>query len=135
MTSLVQDQQAQPRHRIDASFELAYLLQAQGRFREAARLFEPVGAALRAEKIREASSLALRALSLMESGDWRGARSLIDAAIVRSPGVPTRYLFVRGLLELREGAVTAVRTTAAKILEGALPEGNPIVLRTRPRRT
>jgi hypothetical protein len=45
--------------------------------------------------------------------------------VTRSPGVPTRYLFARGSLELGDRRFDDVRRTAAKILEGALPPGDP----------
>jgi tetratricopeptide (TPR) repeat protein len=80
---------------------------------------------LGAERIREAKALAERGAALAELGDLPKARALIDRAIDRSPGVPTRYLFARGALELKEQRLEAVRRTATKILEGALPPGNP----------
>ncbi len=43
----------------------------------------------------------------------------------QSPKVPTRYLFARGLLELRERKPAAARETASQILKGALPPDNP----------
>jgi tetratricopeptide (TPR) repeat protein len=50
---------------------------------------------------------------------------LIEQSIESSPGVPTRYLFARGLLELAEGRLDAVRATSLQILEGALPPEHP----------
>jgi tetratricopeptide (TPR) repeat protein len=61
----------------------------------------------------------------MEVGDERAARILIDRAIGRSPGVPTRYLFARGLLELRQGRLDDVEATAAEIEDFALPADDP----------
>ena len=42
-----------------------------------------------------------------------------------SPGVPTRYLFARGLLELHEGKLEAARATATEIEGHALPADDP----------
>jgi tetratricopeptide (TPR) repeat protein/TolB-like protein len=125
LARLADDAQALPRHRIDAAFDLAGLLRARGQFREAARVLGRLETPLREEQVREAMALSTRGTSLMEVGDLHLARTLIDKAIERSPGVPTRYLFARGLLELRQGHVAKVRATAAKILEGAPPPDNP----------
>ncbi len=126
LSRLVADTKALPRHRIDAAFDLASMLRAQGRFREAARVLESLEKPLAAEKEREAMALAVRGLSLMEAGDAGGAARLIDRSIERNPGgPPTRYLFARGLLELRQRKLAAVRKTAEQILEGALPREDP----------
>ena len=125
LAHLVDDGQALPRYRIDAAFDLAGILRARGQFREAARVLGRLEAPLREEQVREAMALATRGTCLMEVGDLRVARTLIEQAIKRSPGVPTRYLFARGLLDLREGNLAKVRDTAARILEGAPPPDDP----------
>ncbi|HSN53099.1 MAG TPA: protein kinase [Candidatus Sulfomarinibacteraceae bacterium] len=123
--TLVEDGDALPRTRIDAAFELAAILRSRGRFREAAAVLEELAPVIEAEGVREAMALAVRGTSLMELGEIRSARRLIDRAIERSPGVPTRYLFARGLLELREGRLDAARATAAEIAGHALPADDP----------
>jgi len=125
LQALVSGETVLPRHRIDAAFHLASIERSGGRFREAAHVLERVGTLLREENVREAMALSTRGLCAVEVGDLRSARPLIDQAIRRSPGVPTRYLFARGLLELREKNTAAVRATAAEILKGSLPAGNP----------
>ena len=125
LQALVSDETALPVHRIDAAFDLAAIDRAGGRFRDAASVLERVGTLLREENIREAMALAARGVCAVEVGDLRAARRLIAQAIERSPVVPTRYLFARGLLELREKNPVAVRATAAEILKGSLPAGNP----------
>jgi serine/threonine-protein kinase len=122
---LVDDETALPRTRLDAVFELASILRSRGRFREAAAALETMAPLLEAEGVREAMALSIRGTSLMELHDGRGARRLIDRAIDRSPGVPTRYLFARGLFELREGDLEAARATAAEIEGHALPADDP----------
>jgi hypothetical protein len=73
--------------------------------------------------INEALALSVRGLSTMETGDYRGAARLIDRAIKKSPGVPIRYLFARGILELRQKDSDAVRKTASAILQAAQTSG------------
>jgi tetratricopeptide (TPR) repeat protein len=125
LAALVSDERALPRHRIDAAFDLASLDRAHGQFREAARVLESLESLLKKEKVREAMALSTRGGCFVEIGDLQAARPLIEKAVRQSPGVPTRYLFARGLLELREGKLANARSTAAKILEGALPPENP----------
>jgi tetratricopeptide (TPR) repeat protein/TolB-like protein len=123
--AVVEDDAALPRTRLDAVFELAAILRSRGRFREAAEALESRAPLLEAEGVREAMALSIRGTSLMELGDARAARRLIERAIDRSPGVPTRYLFARGLLELRAGKPEAAQATAAEIEGHALPADDP----------
>ncbi len=123
--AVVEGDAALPRTRLDAAFELAAILRSRGRFREADQILEGVTPLLEAEEVREAMALSIRGTSLMELGDARVARRLIDQAIDRSPGVPTRYLFARGLLELRQRSLEAVRATADEIEGHALPADDP----------
>jgi tetratricopeptide (TPR) repeat protein len=125
LKTLVSDSSAPPRDRIDAAFELSYVLRALGRFREAARTLESVESLLRAEKIREALGLSVRGTSLMELGRSAEAERLIRLAIQRSPAVPTRYLFAKALLELETDRIPDSRKTAAAIAEKALPPSDP----------
>jgi tetratricopeptide (TPR) repeat protein len=122
---VVEEPQAPPRNRIDAGFELAYVLRSEGRFRRAAEVLASLGQLIEAERVREAMSLAVQGSCWAEVGDSRRARELIEQAIAKSPGVPTRYLFARGSLELRRGEMEAVRSTANQILAGALPPDDP----------
>jgi serine/threonine-protein kinase len=123
--SLVGDDDALPRTRIDAAFELASILRSRGRFSDAAAVLETAAPLIEAEGVREAMALSVRGTSLMELGELRAARRLIDRALARSPGVPTRYLFARGLLELREGRREAALATADEIGGYALPPDDP----------
>jgi len=113
------------RNRIDAGFELAAILRSQERFREAAAVLSSMAQPIAEEQIREAMSLAVQGMSWMEIKDLSKARDLIEEAIEKSPGVPTRYLFARGLLELAEDDLEQVLRTADQILESALPPDNP----------
>ncbi|MGH8496141.1 MAG: tetratricopeptide repeat protein [Gammaproteobacteria bacterium] len=125
LQSVVNDDHVVPRYRLDAAFDLAWLLQAAGRFEEADALMSRMAEPLAAEKVREALGLTVRGLSRMELGDYDAARALIDRAIAASPGPPTRYLFARGLLELARDDLEAVQSTAAEILTHALPAEDP----------
>jgi eukaryotic-like serine/threonine-protein kinase len=125
LQTLASDSSAPPRDRLDAAFELSYVFRALGRFREAAHTLESVESLLRAEKIREALGLSVRGTSLMEVGRYGDAERLIRLAIQRSPGVPTRYLFAKALLELETDRIPDARKTASAIAENALPPSDP----------
>jgi tetratricopeptide (TPR) repeat protein len=125
LAKLVAAVSVSPSLRIDAGFDLASLRRAQGRFSEASQPLEALAKEIREEKVREAMALSVRGTNLMELGRLADAKQLIGQAIERSPGVPTRYLFARGLLELKQGETAQVRETASKILEGSLPPDNP----------
>jgi tetratricopeptide (TPR) repeat protein len=122
---IVGDESAPPRARLDAAFELASVLRSRGRFREAVGVLESVAPLLEAEGVREAMALSMRGTSQMELGELAAAERLVHRSIERSPGVPTRYLFARGLLELRQSELGAVRATADEIEGHALPAGDP----------
>jgi tetratricopeptide (TPR) repeat protein len=123
--ALADDDAGLPRARLDAGFELASILRSRGRFRAADEVLEGLAPLLEAEAVREAMALAVRGVSLMEVGELDRARRLVDRAVDRSPGVPTRYLFARGLLELRERRFEAVRSTADEIEGHALSADDP----------
>jgi tetratricopeptide (TPR) repeat protein len=125
LAALVKNERTLPVHRIDAAFPLAYLRRAEGRFAEAEAVLSQLERTIAAEKVRESLALSVRGTSQLERGDASGAKRLIATAIERSPGVPTRYLFAQGLLEISTGKTTDARRTAVKILEGALPPENP----------
>jgi tetratricopeptide (TPR) repeat protein len=125
LSALAADTNALPVHRIDAGFALAAVERASGRFRESARTLAELEGPIAGEKIREAQALSERGAALAELGEAAQARRLVALAVEKSPGVPTRYLFARGLLELRDGKPDEVRRTASAILEGALPPEDP----------
>ncbi len=133
LRSLVENGSAAPRDRLDAAFGLASVLRAGGRFREAEQVLASLEDELEAEQVREAMALAVRGDCLAELGDVRAARRLIDRAIERAPGVPTRYLVTRGFLELRLGDLEAVRATASAG-GGQRPAGRTIPIAPRTRR-
>ncbi len=119
LADLVSDPLARPRHRNDAAFELAFLYRAAGRFRETAQALAAVEDLLAAEQVREAWALSVRGTSLMELGQVDYARTLIDRALELRSDRPTRYLFARGLLELRQEQFEELEATIGRILEAA----------------
>jgi tetratricopeptide (TPR) repeat protein len=104
LNAVLINKKAEARQRMDAAFELASLRRAQGRFRESIKPLDLLRSEIEEEGIREALACSVRGLSLMEIGDMRGAAGEIGQAIEKSPGVPIRYLFARGILELRQRA-------------------------------
>ena len=125
LQSLVDNEEAPPRNRIDGGFELSSILRSEQRFRDAEEVLRTLETLIAAEQVREAMSLSTRGTCWMEIGESESAGRLIDQSIRASPGVPTRYLFARGLLELRRGELPALEATALEILEGALPADDP----------
>ncbi len=121
LLAVYSDDRLPPRNRIDAAFELAYLRRAEGRFVEAAFIVEAVAPLLAAEKIREALGLSVRGISQMEIGKLEEARRLVDRAVEIYPLVSPRYLFARGLVELRSGQPGQARATAQQILRQPAP--------------
>ena len=121
LTPIVSDAEVAPRFRVDAAVDLTAILRAQGRFREAVKVLDQAQAPIRAEGIREALSLALRASSYAELGDLKRAEQSAREAIAKSPRVPTRYLFALAQVQLAQGKVADARATAGQILKGARP--------------
>jgi tetratricopeptide (TPR) repeat protein len=125
LLALVDDAEAPPGDRIDAAFDLAFVRRAAGRFADAIAPLTRLDALIDAEQIRAAMALSTRAQAHIELAQLETAQRLIDAAIGKSPGVPTRYLFARGLLELAEHDSKAVRSTADEIRSHALAPDDP----------
>ncbi|MDX1555196.1 MAG: tetratricopeptide repeat protein, partial [Xanthomonadales bacterium] len=113
------------RWRLDALFPLVSLLAAQGNFQEAVALLQAFNEMLEEEQIRLAMATSMEALFQLEMGHIAAARELAESAIGLSPGVPTRYLFARGLIELRAEEFDQLEATAEEISSHALPADNP----------
>ena len=119
LAALVNDPEARPRHRRVAVFELAHLYRSGGRFRDAADLLAVHEDLLAAGQARAAWALSLRGTSLMELNQYGEARRLIDRAVALASDDPTRYLFARGLLELRQGRAEDLEATLGLIRQAA----------------
>ncbi|HEX6900387.1 MAG TPA: protein kinase [Thermoanaerobaculia bacterium] len=125
LEDVVADTSVAPRQRLDAAVELAWLSRSEGRFRRSAEVLADLEDVFVAERVREALALSVRGTSLLEAGNRAAARPLLERAVERSPGVATRYLFARGLLELEEGRLSDLEKTVSEILAGARPAGDP----------
>ena len=125
LNAVVMNVRAEDRQRVEAALELASLRRAQGRFRDSIRPLELLQKQIEKGVINEALALSVRGLSLMEIGDFRGAERLMERAIEKSPGVPIRYLFARGVLEVKQKNSDATRKTASAILQAAQAAGSP----------
>jgi len=123
--AIVDNETLNVRDRLDALFPLVSLLAARGGFEEAVGLLDRFGDGLKEEQIRLAMATSMKALFQLELGNEAAALELAQSAIPLSPGVPTRYLFARGLVELQTGAYDALAGTAAEITGHALPPENP----------
>ncbi|HEX5788564.1 MAG TPA: tetratricopeptide repeat protein [Woeseiaceae bacterium] len=113
--SLIDNEEATAGYRIDAAFDLSYVLRGRGMF---AQSIEPVDALLalvEEESLRQALAMADTGLALMELGDVENARSRIDTAVASAPPPVTRYLFARGMLELRLQQYEALGITVAAL--------------------
>jgi tetratricopeptide (TPR) repeat protein/TolB-like protein len=124
-TNLFEAESTPVSYRILSTLEYSYILRSGGRFQDAESILARIEPDLESEGIRHALGLSLRGLYLLEIGQVQEAERLIKESIQKSPGVPTRYLFARGLVELKKGQVEMVRETSDQILENALPLENP----------
>ncbi|HSD74944.1 MAG TPA: tetratricopeptide repeat protein [Steroidobacteraceae bacterium] len=125
LNDLVADTSVVAAYRIDAAFDLSALLRAEGRFASALEPLRKLEPELRKESIREAMALAERGLAQAELGHFGEADRLIDLATARSPGVPTRYLFARGMVMLMRNDVARARAVANEIRNLPVPSDNP----------
>ena len=108
--------------RTDAALDLAFVLRSEFRFEESIAPLLELKAEFQAEQILESKALTTEALSLLELGDLESAAERIEEAIEKAPGPPVRYLFAKGIFQLRAGQVERVAGTANEILQYALPE-------------
>ena len=125
LAALAADDSSAAAIRIDAALDLSALLRAQGRFTASLEPLQKLEAEIRRESVRESVALSQRGLAQAELGRFAEAARLIDMAIERFPGVPTRYLFARGLMSLMRSDLPAVRAVAARIRAQKLPPDEP----------
>lgn len=126
LDGLIKDDGAIPRYRIDAAFAAGGILDGRGQFRRHIAYLDALGPEIQAAEILVAKAMADKALARLETeGPAPEIDALVRDAIALSPGVPTRYLFARGLLELRRKDVVAAAATARQIRGHALPPDNP----------
>jgi tetratricopeptide (TPR) repeat protein len=123
--NIVESEELIVRERLDALFPLVSLLAARGDFPAAIAQLDRFADQLKEERIRQAMAISMKALFQLELGREAPARELAEAAISLSPGVPTRYLFARGLIELDTGQYQQAQATAQQIAGHALPPDDP----------
>lgn len=122
--AIVENENLIIRERLDAMFPLASLLAARGNFSSAIAMLQRFAVELKEEQVRLAMATSMEALFQLEQGNVESAKELAASAIQLSPGVPTRYLFARGLIELRTSDFARVASTAQEISSHALPPEN-----------
>ncbi|MEM8683632.1 MAG: tetratricopeptide repeat protein [Pseudomonadota bacterium] len=126
LSGLATDEKAVLRFRISAGFEAGAILNSVGRISAHIELLESLEEQFVASGGFYAKALADSAFARMLVGDSGDeTRALINRSIEQSPGVATRYLFHRGLLELYTDQFDAVAATAESIRSLALPAENP----------
>lgn len=126
LDKLIRDPSTIPRYRIEAVFAAGGILNALGRFDQHVEYLHLVENDLQASGLFLAKAYADEAfakLQIEEPDD--DMKNLVAKAIAASPGVPTRYLFARGLFELAGQADEALERTAAEIRSHALPPDDP----------
>lgn len=122
---LIGDEHQAAGFRIDAAFDLAGVLRGRERFEDAVAVLRDVETPVVDEGLREAALLAMIGLLNLDMGETDRARVLIHESIAKSPGVPTRYLFARGQLELDAGDFGQLENTISEIRALALPADDP----------
>ncbi|MGB5248703.1 MAG: tetratricopeptide repeat protein [Gammaproteobacteria bacterium] len=126
LDALIMDGDAIPRYRIDALFAAGGILDSLGQFQRHVAYIDALDAEIRSSEVVVAKALTDKALAILQAkGPTPEVSTLIDNAMALSPGVPTRYLFARGLVELRRSDFDAVVGTANEIRAHSLPAGNP----------
>lgn len=126
LDALIRNAEAIPRFRMDAAFQAGGILNSLDRYADYVAYLELLEPEFIASKIFLSKSLSEKAMALMwYSEPTEEVATLINKAIESSPGVPTRYLFARGMYELERQNLAAIGKTAAEIRTFALPPENP----------
>ena len=127
LQALAEDPDTDAKYRISAALDRAGLLQAEQRFSAVDPALAVVEGLVAEERGRVSLVLTERAYAAIASNELDKAEQLISDAIANAPpeGVPTRYLFARGLLELRREEYESIPVTVAAIRKHALPQDDP----------
>ena len=123
--SVVRDEDVAASIRIDAAFNLAGVLRGRGLFEESLRPFVDSMTLIREEGLRTAMALSQQGSTYLEMGNLVQAEALINEAVSRAPPPATRYLFARGMLELRLQRFEELDNTIAEIRALARAEDEP----------
>lgn len=120
--SITSDSSIAADERIFAAFDYAWVLRAEGRFRDSLQPLLALETEIREERIREPLALATRALSHMELGEMDTALQLASQALASNQASsPARYLYTRGLIELRAGRYDAAAESISDLRALAPP--------------
>lgn len=126
LDELIRDEEAVPRYRMDAAFEAGGILNALGRYDQHIAYLDLLSAEFVASEILEAKALADKAMAMLfAEGPTDATRSVAEDAVKASPGVATRYLFTRAMIEVAAGDYDAAERTAGEIRALALPPDDP----------
>ena len=113
--SVVDDEEIAAKFRIDAAFNLAGVLRGRGLFRESLKPIGDTMTLIREDGLWTAMALSQLGSTHLEMGNLDQAEALIDEAVNQAPTVATRYLFARGMLELRLERFEELDDTIAEI--------------------
>ena len=123
---LTVDTEFERAEKIDAAFELTWLLRSQGRFEEAINVLE--GMREKVEKPMLPFYYVTLGLCFLETGQGQNGVNFINKALNLNYDLgfskPTRYLFARGLVELYAKDIEAVRATAGEIQDAQDGDSN-----------
>lgn len=119
------DETLPPRHRIDAAFNLAYVLRAAHKPAEIEGALTPVLKLIRNEGVRIGLYWYVLATGAFDMGETARANEYLASGIRDNPpgGVPTRFLHLRGVIDANTGAAVEDETT--ELAKYKLPDDNP----------
>lgn len=126
--SVLENDENAPSYQIDAVFELAGVLRGNQQFERSIDALGVMMPKIRDEGLRLAMALSELGTAHMELGNIDVARSLMDESVGIAPVPATRYLFARGLLNLKLGALEDVErdieTIRSYVQHGTDPSKN-----------
>jgi tetratricopeptide (TPR) repeat protein len=114
---VVADEEVTAAYRIEAAFDLAGVLRGRGLFEGSLEPLNDAMPLIREEQLRLAMALSESGTAHLELGNLERAEALLDESIREAPGTATRYLFARGLFELRLGRFERLALTIAQTRE------------------
>ncbi len=124
--ALIRDEGTVPRYRLDAAFEAGGILMAKDDPQPYVDYLDLLNQQFVDSEIFYAKALAEKALATMAmTGPTEDVVRIVEESIDNSPGVPTRYLFAKALVELEANDLEAASQTAAAIRDFALPAEDP----------
>jgi len=117
--SVVDDQEVPVTDRIDAAFPLAGMLRGLGLYEDSLQVLSDAMPVIEEEGRRAAMALSQQASTQFENGNHERAQALFEESIRSAPPPVTRYLFARGMAELRLGHYDVVSSVVDDIIANA----------------